>query len=102
MEKKNNTINSAAGLITGYGVYKLTPIVGNKIRRATITRFLDTPLTPDQVAVYKQAGLDLFESKFYKNFEKALNNDTVLIYMAIYLEDNNINKMKEYLILWQT
>lgn len=64
MEKKNNTINSAAGLITGYGVYKLTPIVGNKIRRATITRFLDTPLTPDQVAVYKQAGLDLFESKF--------------------------------------
>ena len=29
MEKKNNTINAAAGLIAGYGVYKLTPIVGN-------------------------------------------------------------------------
>ncbi|MBO5447086.1 hypothetical protein J6A34_06230 [bacterium] len=64
MEKKNNTINAAAGLLSGYGVYKLTPIVCNKIRRATITRFLDTPLNAEQVAVYKQAGQDLFESKF--------------------------------------
>lgn len=64
MENKNNTINSATGLLAGYGVYKLTPIVCNKIRRATISKFLDTPLSAEQIAVYKQAGQDLFESKF--------------------------------------
>ncbi len=64
MENKNNTINAAAGLLTGYGVYKLTPIVCNKIRRATISRLLDTPLSAEQIAVYKQTGHDLFESKF--------------------------------------
>lgn len=40
----------------------------------------------------------IFKNKFDKNFEEALNNDTILIYMSMYLNENNIAKIKKYLI----
>ena len=62
--ENNNKMNVAAGALVGYGVYKFTPTICNKIRRATVGRLLDAPLTAEQVAVYNKAGQDLFESKF--------------------------------------
>ena len=62
--ENNNKINVAAGALVGYGVYKFTPTICYKVRKATIGRILDAPLTTEQISVYSKAGQDLFESKF--------------------------------------
>lgn len=47
---------------------------------------------------FSEKEYNLFKNKYHFSYNRALDNDVGLIYMTEYLKDDDINKMKKYLI----
>ena len=47
---------------------------------------------------FNEEELELFNTKFDRSLNRALDNDVPLIYMVMYLGEDNVEKMKKYLI----
>ena len=48
--------------------------------------------------VVNESEKERFDNKYQRNLLKAISNDIILKYLAYYLNENNVDKMKDYII----